>query len=440
MQLEIYFDFSCPFAYLASREVESLAARTGAELTWRPMLLGGVLKAIGAEPALAGEAAGKRRHHKVDIQRWAEVRGHAIRFPPGHPVRTVRALRTVLAVDEPRRVPLIHALYAAYWERGERIDEEPVLRAALDRAGVAGPDLERALAADGDPAIKDELRRRTEDAIARGVFGAPALVADGHLLWGQDRLDQAEAILRGWDPAAGRPPGEGPGPCPGEPGPDVRAAAGGDRPVPAGGRPVIEFWYDFSSPFSYLAATQVERVAARAGAELVWRPMLLGAVFRDSGTANVPLFAMSEAKRRWMAADLALWAAWWGVPYRFASHFPQKTVTALRLALLAGDRIADLSRALFRAFWADDRNLEDPEVLRGVVDGLGLDGAAMLARTQEPAVKQMLIDSTAEAVKRGVFGAPTFLVRRGGQERLFWGQDRLGLVERAALGAAAPSV
>ena len=84
----------------------------------------------------------------------------------------------------------------------------------------------------------------------------------------------------------------------------------------------LEFWYDFSSPWTYLASTQVERVAAEAGATLVWKPMLLGAVFRQLGTPNVPLLAMAESRRRYIAADIHYWASLWQVPFRFASRFP----------------------------------------------------------------------------------------------------------------------
>ena len=196
----------------------------------------------------------------------------------------------------------------------------------------------------------------------------------------------------------------------------------------------VQFWYDFSSPWTYLAATQIEAVAARANAEVAWRPMLLGAVFKQVGTPDVPLMAMSEAKRRYIARDLHAWAAHWGVPLRFASRFPMRTVTALRLALLAGDRLVPLSHALFRALWVDDRDLNDPATLSEILAAQGFDAADMLARTQEPAVKQQLVDNTAEAVAAGVFGAPTFIVEHPAGNMLFWGQDRLELVEKALRG------
>ena len=422
MRIEFFFDFACPFAYLAAREIEAVAARTGADLVWRPILLGGVLRAIGSEELLARQPAARTTYLALDRRRCAELRGAPLSPTAIHPQRTVRALRTVLAIDDgPARVALIHELYRAYWERGERVEDEAVLRRALEAVGVA-PD--RPLAAAGEAAIKDELHRRTDEAIARGVFGVPTSIVStprGELLfWGQDRLEQVEAVLGGWHPEDQQPPAHS------QPG-----ASGG-------GGAVIEFWFDYASPWSYLASTRIEQVAARAGAELVWRPMLLGAVFKQIGQANVPLFAMPDAKRRWMGTDLALWAAWWGTPFRWSNPFPQRTITPLRLALLAGDRIAELSHALFRAMWVEQRNLQEDATLAAVLDSLGLD-AGLLARTSEPACKQALIDSTAAAVAGGVFGAPSFHVRRGESTRLFFGQDRLDQVERAARGDSLPS-
>jgi len=274
--------------------------------------------------------------------------------------------------------------------------------------------------------MKQELRQRTDEAIARGVFGVPTAIvqtARGEmLLWGQDRLEQLEAVLGGWHPSDGRPPARMP-----------------DKAAAAAGGAVIEFWFDYASPWTYLAATRIEQVAARAAAQLVWRPMLLGAVFKQIGQANVPLFAMPEAKRRWVGADLDLWCAWWGVPFRFTSHFPQRSLTAMRVALLAGDRIADVSHAMFRAAWVEDRNLDDEATLAAVLQGVGLDAGALLAGAREAPTKQALIDSTAAAVAAGVFGAPSFVVRREGSARLFFGQDRLDQVERAARGEDVPS-
>ena len=424
MRIEFFFDFACPFAYLAAREIEGVAARTGAELVWRPLLLGGVLRAIGSEELLARQPAARNAYLQRDRVRCAEMRGAPLSPSAVHPQRTVRALRVVLAVnDGPERIALVHELYRAYWERGEEIEDESVLRRALVACGIA-PDAP--LEASATPTLKEELRRRTDEAIARGVFGVPTSIVSTpqgeRLFWGQDRLEQVEAVLGGWIPGGDAPP----------------ARVVETRPATADGA-VIEFWYDFASPWAYIASTQVQRVAARAGAELVWRPMLLGGVFKEIGQQNVPLFSMPDAKRRWVAADLEIWSSWWGVPLKWASHFPQRTITPLRLALLAGDRVAELSHAMFRAIWVEDRNLEEDATLVAAVESVGLDAAALMAQTQDPAIKRALIDNTNAAVAAGVFGTPSFVVRRGGAARLFFGQDRLDQVERAARGDAIPS-
>jgi len=437
MRIEFFFDFSCPFAYLGSLGVEDVADRTGAELIWRPMLLGGLFRSLGV---VEGGLQVKKQHDYLDAARWAQLRGvPAPRLRP--PDRTVRALRALLALGEAAWPALIHALYRAYWVREVSLDDADVIAGCLGEAGIDGAARDRALAANDDPAIKDRLRQCTDEAVARGVFGAPYLVidtgkgAEPQGLWGQDRLVMAEALLSGWDPQAGSPPAE------------LRRADWAETHLATGTDPgitmppaVIEFWYDFSSPYSYLAATQIEALAARSGATLEWRPMLLGALFKEIGTANVPLLAMPEVKRRWMAADLALWAAWWNVKFRFASAFPQRTVTPLRLALLSGSRIGELSRALYQRIWVQDQNLEDESVLREVLAGCGFDPDQMLAGTRDPIIKQRLIDNTAEAASHGIFGAPAFRVRRGDSARLFWGQDRLDLVERAAQGQTLPNL
>ena len=242
------------------------------------------------------------------------------------------------------------------------------------------------------------------------------------MFWGQDRLQMVEAALGGWRPDSGKPPQSAPS--------TQIEGSGADA--------TVHFFYDFSSPYAYLGSTQIEKVAARASASLRWRPMLLGAVFKEIGAPNVPLLAWSDSKRRYFGRDLHHWAAYWGIDFRFSSRFPMRSITALRMALQAGDRIGELSHAIFDAAWAKDTSIEDEESLKGIVRGVGLDADALLAGTRDPAVKQMLIDNTAEAIRRGVFGAPACIVERDGHEFLFWGQDRLELVERAALGWTPP--
>jgi 2-hydroxychromene-2-carboxylate isomerase len=188
----------------------------------------------------------------------------------------------------------------------------------------------------------------------------------------------------------------------------------------------LELYWDFSSPFAYLGSTQAAALAERTGATLVWRPMLLGGLFKTIGQSDVPLFTWSDAKKKYYFEDMHRWAAYWRVPFKFPTRFPMGTLKAMRTYLaLPEARRAAFREATFRAYWAEDRDIADDAVLRELV---GAEADDVMARTQDPAVKKELVDATQAAVAAGVFGAPTWVV--DGKE-LFWGQDRIPLVERA---------
>jgi 2-hydroxychromene-2-carboxylate isomerase len=193
----------------------------------------------------------------------------------------------------------------------------------------------------------------------------------------------------------------------------------------------LHFFFDFSSPFAYLASTQVEALADRTGAELHYRPFLLGGLFKAVGTADVPLFTMPEPKRRHAGLDMYRWADHYGVPLRFPSRFPMNTVKPLRMVLaLPNEQRARLIGAVYKAYWADDRDIASDAELAAIAGEVGLDGAALVAGTREEAAKARLKAATDEAVSLGLFGAPSFLVG----DLLFWGQDRLAFVEKALMG------
>ncbi len=186
--------------------------------------------------------------------------------------------------------------------------------------------------------------------------------------------------------------------------------------------PQLEFFFDFSSPFAYLAGMQVEGVARRTGATLVLRPLLLGALFREVGQVDVPIGAMSEVKRQYTLRDLGRWARWWGVPFRWPEAFPLRTVLPLRVFLL--DPTPARMRSFFHATWGEGRDVGDPGVLRS----LGVSEAEL---AQAPGRREELVAATRLAVEAGVFGVPSFRVDGG---PLIWGQDRLDQVERACRG------
>ncbi|HYN59014.1 MAG TPA: 2-hydroxychromene-2-carboxylate isomerase [Rubrivivax sp.] len=190
----------------------------------------------------------------------------------------------------------------------------------------------------------------------------------------------------------------------------------------------LEFFFDFGSPTSYLAWTQLPKLAADCGAQLVWKPMLLGGVFKASGNASP---VMVPAKGRWMFQDMARWARRYAVPLAMNPHFPINTLTLMRGAVgLQLRRPADFEpyvATVFRAMWATPCNLGDAEVLAATLQRAGFDAEALLALASDPEVKARLVANTDEAVARGVFGAPTVFVG----EQMFFGQDRLDFVREA---------
>lgn len=194
----------------------------------------------------------------------------------------------------------------------------------------------------------------------------------------------------------------------------------------------IEFWFDFGSPTTYLAHTQLPRLAREAGAELVYRPMLLGGVFKASGNVSPVTVA---AKGRWMLQDLQRWARHWGVPFAFNPHFPINTLTPMRgaigLQMRQPDQFARYIDAVFQAMWVQPRNLGDPAELAAVLGAAGFDPEAFMALVGDPEVKAALVAATEQAVARGAFGAPTIFVG----DTMFFGQDRLDFV-RAELQSA----
>ncbi len=192
--------------------------------------------------------------------------------------------------------------------------------------------------------------------------------------------------------------------------------------------PTLGFWFDFASPYAYLAAVQLRGLCARTGARLELRPLLLGALFRAVGTPDVPLFAMPEPRRRMMGLELWRWADVLGVPFRFATPFPQVTVKPLRMMLACPEPLRhDLMLALFVAMWAEGGDLTEEGLLAATAERVGWRGEDAIAAANGDAMRAALRSATEAAARAGVFGVPTFDV--GGD--LYWGQDRIELVDDA---------
>jgi 2-hydroxychromene-2-carboxylate isomerase len=193
----------------------------------------------------------------------------------------------------------------------------------------------------------------------------------------------------------------------------------------------IECFFDVGSPTAYLAWTQLPAIARETGANLVWRPMLLGGVFKATGNQS-PIAV--PAKGQWMATDLPRWAQRYLVPFQHNPHFPINTLALMRgatgIQMRQPERLNDDLRAVFKALWAKPVNMGDPAVVATTLAAAGFDPTAFEALVSDPEVKAQLVANTEEAVRRGVFGAPSCFVG----DEMFFGQDRLDFVRDALEG------
>ncbi|MCV6610811.1 MAG: 2-hydroxychromene-2-carboxylate isomerase [Amphritea sp.] len=188
----------------------------------------------------------------------------------------------------------------------------------------------------------------------------------------------------------------------------------------------IDFYYDYISPASYFAWVRLQELCERIGASINYKPMLLGGIFKANGNTS-PITV--PAKWEWIKRDFAKTAEFYGIPYQLNPHFIFSTVNVMRGALwaLSAGRIEDYNRAMYKAAWADGKDLSDVDTVKEVLEEAGFDAAEVLEAMTQPEIKQALIAATTEAAERGVFGAPTMFVA----DELFFGQDRLDFVERA---------
>ena len=196
-------------------------------------------------------------------------------------------------------------------------------------------------------------------------------------------------------------------------------------------RPVLEFWYEFASTYSYLSAMRIEALAERAGVDVRWRPFLLGSIFAAQGWTTSP-FNLFPAKGRYMWRDMQREAAQHGLPFTAPDPFPQNALLAARVAVLGSEHSWGpvFTKTVYRREFGEGHAIADPAVIQEILSELGLDAGAIVQAAQAAPNKERLRALTEEARSRGIFGAPTFFTEDG---EMFWGNDRL---ERALAWAA----
>jgi 2-hydroxychromene-2-carboxylate isomerase len=190
----------------------------------------------------------------------------------------------------------------------------------------------------------------------------------------------------------------------------------------------VEFLIDVGSPYSFLAYHQLPKIAEAQGAEIVWTPVLLGGIFQATGNKSP---ATVPAKGAYMNVDLQRWAKAFGVRFQMNPDFPINTLPLMRgavaMQMRGEEEFHRYLRAIFSAMFEKPRNLNLPAEIGAVLTPAGFDPSEFMALIGDQSVKDRLKKNTADAIARGVFGAPTFFVG----EEMFWGQDRLAFVEEA---------
>jgi len=188
----------------------------------------------------------------------------------------------------------------------------------------------------------------------------------------------------------------------------------------------IEFWFDFSSPYGYIAAQLIDDVAARHGRSVNWHPILLGPVFKAVGTA--PLTTL-PIKGEYSKHDFARMARFHKVAFRLPEKFPVGTQVAARAFYLVADRDAalarDFAKRVFRAYFAEGRDVADPAVVMEIAAAAGIDVAALAEPLKGEAIKERMKAEVESAMRSGVFGSPHFVV----DGEPFWGVDRIPMME-----------
>ena len=192
-QIEFFFDPASTYSYLAATQIEAFAKQHATTVVWKPFLLGKAFEATGNKmPALI---PAKGKYLFKDASLWAKLYGVPFVFPKNFPLNSVLASRATIAADQAGQgVPFALAMFKAYWAEGADLSQPDAIAAVANGVGLDGTAL---VAATGEAAVKDVLRANTEDAIARGVFGAPTFFIGKQMFWGNDRLPLMSAFLKG---------------------------------------------------------------------------------------------------------------------------------------------------------------------------------------------------------------------------------------------------
>jgi 2-hydroxychromene-2-carboxylate isomerase len=184
----------------------------------------------------------------------------------------------------------------------------------------------------------------------------------------------------------------------------------------------LEFWFEFASTYTYVAAMRVEEAARREGIALVWKPFLLGPLFKRQGWDDSP-YNLNPVRGRYMWRDVTRLCVKHGLPFQRPSRFPRNSLLAARIACAAEGRewLPEFAREVFRINFVQDRDIADERILSELLHSLGEDPGSWLAQARSPEGKERLRAETEKAWELGIFGSPNFVTG----EEVFWGGDRM---------------
>jgi 2-hydroxychromene-2-carboxylate isomerase len=379
---KFYYDIVCPYAYMTFDFLRRSNVFVSKHIELKPILLGGLFKHLEYQTDPNKTLSlNKASYIRNDIGRQAEYFSIPLSFHTRHPLSTVKAMRLIHAAKSLEEA-VSDRLYRAYWQENLDIDNDEVIDAIALEMGI---DYSAGLREHA----KEQLFKATEEAFLAHVFGVPTIALNNRLYFGGDRLLLIEKDLGLTLPKSVWPVGS-----------------------------QLDFYFDFSSPYSYLGFAEVKQALA-AGVKINFIPILLGALFKEICIADIPMLQAHPNKTAYFLQDMKDWANYRGAGFVFNSHFPLRTISPLRCAL-ADHNVID---AIFTAAWQDNLNIGSPEILSTVLTKAGFNAKQILEQAENPDIKEKLKHNTDEAIKRGVFGVPTFFVKGHqvfGQDRFWW--------------------
>lgn len=432
-----YYDIVCPFAYIASNLISNLEKQTNKKIIWEPVALGGLYKGTNAPQGTNSatsilnttKLAVTSRDFLIQINR-ANI---TLNYPPAslrtpqQKQPTLKVMRILLAIPQSIRPIYSHAFYKARWVDNLDLTDDNNIRNIVSSINNPSWDsLQLGSITDiyNNNNIKQKLLDNTNLAVSRGVFGVPSFWVNNKLFWGGDRIHFVAREL-GYKNAS-----------------PLRLTKNYPTLKTSKG-PNVKFYFDFSSPWSYIGSTQIEQSIQKtnSNATIEYIPILLGALFKEIGTPNLPATTLSPAKLEYSRKDFDDWVQYYNIDFKFSPHFPIRTILPLRIILAAKricyERYVELIHILYRATWVEEQNIAEKSVITSILNKNNYPIDKLLEYTTLQEIKQELIQNTKLAIDVGCCGVPSFQVDN---LPIIWGQDRLNILEDILCGWKTPII